>query len=335
VKVAELLLVACAVLAPACAARAHEVRPAYVEISARADGYRVVWKQPLASLSTTPLTLRLSGGALDGRPSQVERSAAYQVLTWDVSTPTPPLDGQRLQIEGLDRGITDALVRIVSPAGATATYRLTPDAPALTVATGANPGGGSLPVAAYLPLGVEHILLGFDHLLFVLGLLLIVGHGRRLLWTITAFTVAHSLTLALAALGVVTVPAALVEAAIALSIVFVAVEVVNLWRGRPGLSTRWPWAVAFAFGLLHGLGFASALADIGLPPDAVAPALLLFNVGVELGQLAFVAVAVLVVAALRDRLPPRLAVARWCAPYAIGGLAAYWFIERAVSVFSA
>jgi hydrogenase/urease accessory protein HupE len=180
----------------------------------------------------------------------------------------------------------------------------------------------------YLALGVEHILTGFDHLLFVLALLLIVKSARRIVATVTAFTVAHSLTLAAATLGFVHLPQPPVEAAIALSIAFVAAEIVHGLDGRPGLTARAPWLVAFAFGLLHGLGFAGALAEIGLPQSAIPLALLCFNLGVELGQLAFV-VALLACLALarRARIPwPR--AARPLPAYAIGALAMFWVIER-------
>ena len=138
--------------------------------------------------------------------------------------------------------------------------------------------------------GIEHILFGFDHLLFVLALILIVRDGRVLLWTITAFTVAHSITLSLATLGVVHVPGPPVEAMIALSIMLLACEIVRLRYGQISLTSRWPWIVAFSFGLLHGFGFASALTDIGLPQGDIPLALLSFNVGVEIGQLIFIGV---------------------------------------------
>jgi hypothetical protein len=191
-------------------------------------------------------------------------------------------------------------------------------------------GTGSLRQTAlrYLGLGIEHILLGIDHLLFVLGLLLIVRGAWMLIKTITAFTLAHSITLALATLGFVEVPSPPVDAAIALSIMFLAAEILRARQGRPGLAARAPWVVAFAFGLLHGLGFAGALSQLGLPPREIPLALLFFNVGVEIGQLMFVAAFLGLAWALRQ-----LRV-RWPHPaallpgYAIGTLAAFWFIER-------
>src|SRR5207344_73760 len=179
---------------------------------------------------------------------------------------------------------------------------------------------------------MEHILGGFDHLLFVLALLILVKGTRRLIWTVTAFTLAHSLTLAGATLGWVHVPGPPVEASIALSIVFVASEIINARHGRSSVTQRYPWVVAFTFGLLHGFGFASALAEVGLPQSSVPIALLFFNVGVEIGQLLFVG-AVLTVIAAGWRAGHRLRLSQpdWLwriAPYAIGGLASFWLVER-------
>jgi hydrogenase/urease accessory protein HupE len=190
-------------------------------------------------------------------------------------------------------------------------------------------------------LGVEHILFGVDHLLFVLALLILVKGWRKLVGTITAFTVAHSVTLAAATLGFVHVPAKPVEATIALSIVFVACEIVHGRRGRSGLTEGWPWVIAFSFGLLHGFGFAGALREVGLPQNTIPLALLFFNIGVELGQLLFIGVvmAVIFVAVRAARkfsqwdVTPQSAFA-WCeniSAYAIGGVAAFWLIERTLS----
>jgi hydrogenase/urease accessory protein HupE len=190
---------------------------------------------------------------------------------------------------------------------------------------------------AYLRLGVEHIWSGIDHLLFVLALLLLVKGWRRVVATITAFTIAHSITLAMATLGFVHVPQKPVEAAIALSIVFVAAEIVRSRRGQPGLTEKAPWVVAFIFGLLHGFGFASALSEVGLPQNAIPVALLFFNVGVEVGQLlfiaavfAFIALARLTIPWLRPTTPNAQPSSLWrlVPPYAIGGVAMCWLIQR-------
>jgi hydrogenase/urease accessory protein HupE len=183
-------------------------------------------------------------------------------------------------------------------------------------------------VRTYLVLGIEHILTGADHLLFVLALVILVGPTRRLLWTITAFTVAHSITLAAATLGFVHVPPPPVEASIALSILFLAVEIIHARTGRPGLTQRAPWMIAFAFGLLHGLGFAGALSEIGMPVNAIPLALFFFNVGVEIGQLLFIA-AVLVLMKALVQLPLPRGEWRWKLPvYAIGSVAAFWTVLR-------
>ncbi|MGI9201098.1 MAG: HupE/UreJ family protein, partial [Woeseiaceae bacterium] len=195
---------------------------------------------------------------------------------------------------------------------------------------------GSLLNAAkrYTQLGIEHILLGFDHLLFVFGLLLLVKRGWPLVKTITSFTVAHSITLGLATIGLVEIPVAPVEAIIALSIVFVAVEVVHAHQGRLGLAARFPWIVAFSFGLLHGFGFAGALSEIGLPQAEIPIALVFFNIGVEIGQLVFVMFALLpiwMIGLLRVKWP------RWSEvlpAYAIGTLAMFWFAERTLPIFT-
>jgi hydrogenase/urease accessory protein HupE len=235
------------------------------------------------------------------------------------------LTGQTLHIDGLAATKIDVLARIDRGHGRIQTTRITPDAPAFRVE--ATPTAGQVS-RTYLVLGVEHILLGIDHLLFVLALVLLVGGWKRLAATITAFTVAHSMTLAAAVLGFVHVPGPPVEACIALSIVFVAAEIVHARQGKSSLTARAPWLVAFTFGLLHGLGFAGALSEVGLPQLAIPLALLFFNLGVELGQLAFVAVVIGVMAALR-RLPAPTPPWGWrVAPYAIGTVAMFWVIQR-------
>ena len=319
-------LLALGILLCSSASAAHEVRPAYLEISERApETYDVVFKVPaLGDELRLGLALRLPEGvetlgaprgAFAGR-AHVERSRIRRARG---------LAGTTIAIDGLAATFTDALVRVELADGAVQTVRLTPAAPSFVVA--AASGSGAV-ARTYLALGVEHILLGADHLLFVLALLILVPGRRRLLWTITAFTLAHSLTLAAATLGWVAVPPPPVEAAIALSIVFVAGEIVHGTRGRPALAARQPWVVAFAFGLLHGLGFAGALHEIGLPERAIPLALLTFNVGVELGQLLFVG-AVLAGAAVLARLPVRPPRAwRTAAAYGIGAVASYWLALR-------
>ena len=205
----------------------------------------------------------------------------------------------------------------------------------------ATPGAGEV-AASYLRLGVEHILFGFDHLLFVLALVILVRDWRRVVLTVTAFTLAHSLTLVAATLGFVSVPGPPIEAAIALSIVLVAAEIVNERRGKPSFAARWPWLIAFCFGLLHGFGFAGALAEVGLPQQAIPVALLFFNLGVEIGQLAFVAVIMaaswifrrgIALYAEPAMVPQAAKRLDFAAAYAIGTMAAFWLIERTYAFF--
>jgi hypothetical protein len=234
--------------------------------------------------------------------------------------------------------MTDVLVRIENLDGTTQVTRVTPSSPSFVVAAAPS----ALEVCrTYLVLGVEHIFFGVDHLLFVLALLILVKGWRRLVGTITAFTVAHSITLAAATLGFVHVPSKPVEVTIALSIVFVACEIAHRRSGRSGLTEAWPWVIAFSFGLLHGLGFAGALREVGLPQNAIPLALLFFNIGVEVGQLLFIgfvmaliAVAVRVVRKFGHfHVAPQSAFS-WCeniSAYAIGGVAMFWLIQRTLS----
>lgn len=308
-------------------ARAHEVRPAYLEITERADGRAdVVWKQPSAGMLVVPLRPRLSGGLIDRKADRVEAAQNFEVRHWD-KVPLGPqgLNGREVRIDGLDKTITDTLLLVRLKNSDSESHILTPAAPALIIDAHA---GAAVP--AYLVFGIEHILTGIDHLLFVFGLLLLSTGWRQLLRTITAFTAAHSITLALSALKVIALDPGLVEAMVAWSILFLAVELVRKARGEDGLTLRQPWLVAFGFGLLHGAAFAGALRQIGLPQGNIPLSLLLFNLGVEIGQLLFVA-AVMAALALLARLrwpaaAPRLA---WlAASYAIGSFSFFWFLER-------
>jgi hydrogenase/urease accessory protein HupE len=317
--------VVCLAALAATPAAAHEVRPAYLELRESAAGeLDLLWKTPMVGDLRLPVWPQLSGAGEEIAPVATRKAGGAALQTWRLRL-DGPLRGRTLRIDGLSATMTDVLVRAELADGTSWIERLTPQAPETTIPL--RQGAGEV-AATYLKLGVEHILLGVDHLLFVLALLLITEGKRRLLLTVTAFTAAHSITLALAALGLVRVPQAPVEAVIALSIVFVAAEIVHHRRGIPSLTARAPWIVAFVFGLLHGFGFAGALAEIGLPQGQIPLALLLFNVGVEGGQLLFVA-AVLAYVALARR--ARLELPRWAQlapPYAIGSLATFWVIER-------
>ena len=308
-------------------AYAHEARPAYLEINETAPNrYDVLWRTPVLSGMRLPVALKFAEGTRNVAEPHV-RELTDSLLERRVVEVPGGLAGKRVEIVGLQGTITDVLVRVQLRDGAYSTTLIRPSQPWLEI-TGAR---GPLAVAgAYLRHGIDHILLGYDHLLFVFALILIVRSTRVLVWTITAFTLAHSITLALATLGFVHVPGPPVEASISLSILLLACEIVRLQRGEASLTARRPWLVAFSFGLLHGLGFAGALADIGLPRGDVPLALFTFNVGVELGQLAFIAV-VLGLFSLAKRIKLATACERYARPaasYAIGILAAFWFFER-------
>jgi hydrogenase/urease accessory protein HupE len=304
---------------------AHEVRPSYFEVREdRAGEFEALFKTPMRGNLRLSLSATLSGKADEITPATTRTTGDAAVQTWRFRA-LEPLRGQTVTIAGLESTMTDALVRVIFLNRTSWTYRLTPQEP--SVAIPPLQSGWSV-AGLYLKLGVEHILLGIDHLLFVLALLIITRGAWLLIRTVTAFTVAHSITLALATLGYVHVPSAPVEALIALSIAFVGVEIVRQWQGSEGLTARAPWLVAFIFGLLHGLGFAGALSEVGLPEGQIPLALLFFNVGVEIGQLLFIS-STLCVFALARRVRP--ALPRWAglaAPYAIGSIAMFWVIER-------
>ena len=306
-------------------AQADVFRPAYLELRQRApDTYDVLWKVPAQGEMRLALDVRMPEGTTVLQEPRTQFVGTAYIERWSVRHPEG-LEGQRIAIEGLAGSGTDVLVRVLRSDGTEQVARLLPSATSFEVEAAA---GGFYVARTYFVLGVHHILAGFDHLLFVLALLLIVRGVRRVIVTITAFTLAHSLTLAAATLGWVHVPSAPVEATIALSIVFVAAEIVHGLQGRPGVTARWPWLVAFIFGLLHGLGFAGALSEVGLPQHAIPLALLFFNVGVEAGQLIFVSCVSLVVLAQR-RLQVRWPHwAEYAPAYAIGAVAMFWVIER-------
>ncbi len=327
VRFAAVLMVSAACTPPAFA---HEVRPGYLEIKqAGPETFSVLWKVPARGEMRLSLHVVLPEACTTVGESVRYAVGAAFIDRWTFTSPGG-LAGKTIAIDGLSSTLTDVLARIEWLDGATHVARLTPSSPSFVV----EAAPGVLTVArTYLVLGVEHILGGIDHLLFVLALLILVEGWRRLIETITAFTVAHSLTLAAATLGFVHVPQAPVEAVIALSIVFVASEIVYGVQGRPGLTARRPWIVAFIFGLLHGFGFAGALSEVGLPAQDVPVALLLFNVGVEIGQVLFVAAVLAVIWGFSRIKPSWPAWARQVPTYVIGSVAAFWCIERVASFF--
>jgi hydrogenase/urease accessory protein HupE len=315
-------------LALATLAQGHESRPAYLEINETITGrYDVLWRTPVNAGMRLPIVLKFPEDARNVTQPNIRELPDSLVERRIVQSDTG-LVGKRIDFVGLEATITDVLARVHLLDGSESTTLIHPSKAWMEV-TGSQ--GLASVAGSYTLLGIEHILFGIDHLLFVLALLIITKGTMRLLKTITAFTIAHSITLALATLGFVNVPSAPVEAIIALSIVFVALEILRRREGRDGVASRAPWIVAFTFGLLHGFGFAAALSDVGLPQNHIPAALFFFNVGVELGQIAFVAVVLGLIALLR-RLPLR--VPRWAElvpPYAIGSVAMLWVVQRIAS----
>jgi hydrogenase/urease accessory protein HupE len=310
---------------------AHEVRPGYLELREGSDGaVAVLWKTPMRGDMRLSLAPEFSGRSEALTPVVSRQAGGAAIQSWRMR-PLDPLRGQTLRIAGLERTMTDVLVHMAFADGTSWTQRLTPAQPAATVPQRESAGAVA---GVYLKLGVEHILLGIDHLLFVLALLLITSGGWKLVKTVTAFTVAHSITLGLAALNLVHVPQAPVEAVIALSIVFVAAEILHAREGREGITLRAPWVVAFAFGLVHGFGFAGALREIGLPQGQIPVALAFFNVGVEVGQLLFIATVIAGIAGIRRYGRGQWSPPRWSGllmPYTIGSVAMFWVIQRVVA----
>ncbi|MBZ2167443.1 HupE/UreJ family protein [Marinobacter sp. F4216] len=305
--------------------QADELRPAYLQLTEQAEGtYTVLWKVPAKGQQRLALQVRF-----EPEPAAVSQPVdgflnGSHLQQWSIRA-DEGLAGMNVAIEGLARTTTEALLRVEYIDGTSVTHRLTPAAPSITLA-----GQPTLLETArtYLVLGIEHILLGIDHLLFVLALLLLISNTRKLVLTITAFTIAHSITLSLASLGVIRIPVPPVEAVIALSIVFVAAEILRAQRGEPGMTHQHPWLVAFSFGLLHGLGFAAALGEIGLPQNAVALALVFFNVGVEVGNLLFVFAFLVLVSLARKASFKAGPILQKVPAYAIGSLASFWLFER-------
>jgi len=321
-----------AALLLAASASAHESRPASLEIRETAAGqFSLLWRTPVLAGLRLPVALRLPPDLRDLQEPVVQQLADSIIERRWIGAGADGLAGRRIEFPGLQLTITDALVRVELLDGRRWTTIVHPSQPWLVIA--AAPSGWEI-AGTYLAHGLRHILFGADHLLFVLGLLLIVADRWMLLKTVTAFTAAHSLTLAVATLGHATVPAVPLNAVIALSILFLGPEIVRVWRGETSFTIRHPWVVAFAFGLLHGFGFASALSDTGLPRRELPLALLCFNGGVELGQVGFIALVLgleRAFAALEMRWP------RWVQAlpgYAVGSLGAFWTLQRVALLLS-
>lgn len=309
----------------------HEVRPAFLQITERdTHRYDILWKQPTMGEVAVHLVPQISGGLLGTAPSATEAASGFQIRRWSNLDAGPQgLEGRTLFIEGLEQTITDVLVNITLLDGTTIQHILRPNNPNLTLQL--RQPRASVP--EFLVLGMRHILTGPDHLLFVLALLLIVRDRGQLIKTVTAFTLAHSLTLAAAVLGDMTLSTPLLNTLIALSILFIALEVIRAERGGTSLTIRHSWLVAFVFGLLHGLGFANGLSPTGLQKGALLAALVLFNIGVELGQLAFIALVLALKRSFRlmEIVWPR--TVELAPVYAIGTLGSFWTFQYGALLF--
>ena len=311
----------------------HEVRPAYLELNQTGtDTYNVLWKVPgLGQDLRLGLYVEMPETCTNVTMPRASMINKAYTERWTVNC-EEGLEGKTIRIAGLSATTTDVLVRLQRLDGSTQVTRLTPAAPSFVVAA---PAGAIGVAGTYTLLGIEHILSGIDHLLFVLALIIITGGGWKLVKTVTAFTISHTITLTLATLGYIHTPQKPVEAIIALSIVFVAAEILRGRAGKPGLTERAPWVVAFAFGLGHGLGFASGLSDAGLPDAHIPTALLFFSLGVEAGHFFFIGLVLLLIAII-DRIiskfttisQQKLLAMQLLPPYAIGSIAMFWVIQR-------
>jgi len=325
VKLATFLAVSVLWLA-ALPLRAHEARPAYLEIKETAPNqFSLLWRTPVLAGMRLPVTLQVPEDVKNLREPDVQELAdSYLERRWIDAGPGG-LAGKRIEFPGLQGTITDVLVRVEMLDGRKSTTIVRASQPWVEIAATQSWMGV---VGTYVVQGIRHILFGADHMLFVLGLLLIVKDRWMLLKTVTAFTAAHSITLAIATLGYAEVPVVPLNAAIALSILFLGPEIVRSWRGETSFTIRHPWVVAFAFGLLHGFGFASALTSAGLPHRELPLALVSFNVGVEIGQLGFIA---LILALERSFRVLEVRWPRWAEAlpgYTVGSLGAYWTVQR-------
>lgn len=316
----------------AVSAKAHALEPGYLDLrQLTPETWQVFWRKPDVQGAPMAIEARLPPVCMPDQGAAPTFDGAAWVSGW-VADCSAGLVGSEIAIHGLSSQRTDVLLRLQPLDQSPTTVRLTPDAPAHLVL--AEPTTGEV-FLSYLVLGFEHILEGLDHLLFVLALIILIRDPWRLVTAITAFTVAHSITLALAALGHLSVPGPPVEAVIALSIIFLAVEILKHEDGQLRLSERFPWIVSFSFGLLHGLGFAGALSEIGLPKGDIPAALLAFNLGVEAGQLFFVGAVLSLFWLVRIVFPDPVWSFRKAHSsmsnvmgYGIGGLATFWLVQR-------
>ena len=308
---------------------ADEIRPSFLELTQKSEtSYRVLWKKPTRGEARSALRLEVifpSSAKIQG-VKQITQTSSATLETYTIADENA-LIGKNINIEGLQTISSDVLVRIHYLDGETEFIRVLPQSPIFSLS---HKSGFVNMASTYFVLGVEHILEGFDHLLFVLALLLLVGNIRVLIWTISAFTLAHTITLMLASLDLIHLSSRAVEATIALSIIFVAAEIVYAMRGKIHLSKKYPWAIAFGFGLIHGLGFAEALKEIGLPQTEIVPSLIFFNIGVEVGQLLFISFVLLSIWIGKKFFKKYTYNVQLITAYTIGITATVWFLERIV-----
>ena len=326
----QLLIIALVLIFGGNLAFAHEVRPGFLELRETGPNtYSFLWKKPSGGEVEIYIAPIIPDECRLATPGRQQLTPGALIVRGTMQC-KDGIEGKTLAVDGLEATITDVIVRVHHDDRRLESHLLKPVNPSVTL--GAKTTGWQRS-RMYLRIGIEHILFGIDHLLFVLGLLLIVADWRMLLKTITSFTLAHSITLAIATLGYASAPVKPLSAAIALSILFLGPEIVRRWRGQTSFTIRHPWIVAFAFGLLHGFGFASGLTSMGLPTAEIPLALLLFNLGVEIGQVGFVALVLLL---LRSLTMLQIRWPRWVeyAPgYAVGIAGAYWTIQRTFMMF--
>lgn len=305
---------------------AHETRPSLLEITETDDShFSILWKQPYRLTQRLALVGGTGEASLLPEPDSQYRAQEYAVSRWHAVE--LPRDSVPVRVAGLEQGLSNVLVVVNYRDGDRRQTLLSPRAPAFSLAR----NNVTSTASNYLNLGIHHILGGADHLLFLLGLLLLLRGPALLIKTVTAFSIAHCLTLALVTLGQWRPDVTLIESLVALSIATVAAEVIRSFHGEITLMQRFPWLLAFTFGLLHGSAFGGELLNIGLPRGNIWLALVLFNAGIEIGQLIFIAAAVTAYFALRSPLARLPDLARWVPPYAIGCAGAFWFLQRAAS----
>jgi len=310
-------------------AYAHEVRPAYLEVKQVSETeYDILWKVPMNGSRVLNINPIFPKGFTTEviRTNVLGASQIHQLK----ATYSEQLSGKRIEIDNLQKTLVDVMLRLELYGPLEYTFLIQPEKPSQLIPIQPQPFAV---FKSYMVLGAEHILFGYDHLLFVLGLLLLVNSLKTLFWTITSFTIAHSITLTLASLQIMTLPSAPIEAIIALSIILLAKETIDKWNGKSSLTQLYPWLVGFLFGLLHGFGFAGALVDIGFPQSQIPIALFSFNIGVELGQLVFTLGVLLTYTILKLSNWRQLDwIRRVAIPYAIGGIACFWFIQRVLVI---